>query len=73
MGDLGDERLLLGIFEIREAEMSRRRALSQWEEDATPMWGYAILLHDGRVWAAYVVDEQRLARMRRKEPVLWTL
>jgi hypothetical protein len=67
------EHLLLGIFEIRQADLGRRRAVSQWEEGEKPIQGYAILLHDGRVWAAHVVDERRLARLRRKERLLWTL
>jgi hypothetical protein len=66
------ERLLLGIFEIRQAELGRRRALSQWKESENLLSGYAILLHDNRVWAAHLIDERRLARMRRKERLLWT-
>jgi hypothetical protein len=67
------ERLLLGIFEIRAADLGRRQALSSWEEDERVLSGYAILLHDGRVWAAHVIDERRRQRMRRKGQVLWTL
>ncbi|HEY7065600.1 MAG TPA: hypothetical protein VII06_29265 [Chloroflexota bacterium] len=67
------ERILIGIFEIREAEFGRRRALSNWQEGEQVLRGYAILLPEGRVWAAHVVDERRLQRMRRKERLLWTL
>ncbi len=66
------ERLLRGVFEIREAQHGRRRALSRWHEGESPLLGYAILEPDGRVRTMHLIGDRELRRSRRKERLLWT-
>jgi hypothetical protein len=65
------ERLLRGVFEIRQAERDRRRALSTWDEDGVVLLGYAILGPDGKVWTMHLIGNREVRRSRRKERLIW--
>jgi hypothetical protein len=63
--------LLMNIFEIREAQWSRQRGLSRWQEGEQSVTGYAILTPDNALVTMHLVRESELRRLRRQGAQLW--
>lgn len=63
---------LLGVFEIRRADLGRLLCLSRWQEGLTEVFGSVIISDEGSLRSFHLIDQRRVRRyQRRYSEVIW--